>query len=387
MEGVAASQRPVRVLHLVPELSLGGMEQGVVTLLNGLVPEQIAGSVCSFDSGIDSIRERLDPRIPVHVLGRRSGNDPMLVWRLIRVLRRERPDVVHSHTWGTVCEGYVATRLAGVRHFVHGEHGTLELRPRNLRIQRWVWSRADRVLSVSSKLADRMAREVGFPRNRMQVIRNGADLVKFGVIPRAEARESLRIPDTEFVIGTVGRLVPVKDHEMLFAALVHLRNAGVRCLALVAGEGPLRSELEERVRALDLGSMLRFLGNRDDVDRVLAMLDVFVLTSVSEGLPNSILEAMASGLPVVSTHVGGVEELVENGKTGMLVPSKNAEMLADAVSTLARDAELRRRMGAQGQKKARAEFGLRRMLDEYARFYLELSGRSTQRPDADSRGC
>jgi len=117
------------------------------------------------------------------------------------------------------------------------------------------------------------------------------------------------------------------------------------------------------------------------------MLDVFVLTSVSEGLPNTILEAMASGLPVVSTHVGGVEELVENGKTGMLVPSKNAEMFAGAVSTLAGDAELRRRMGAQGQKKARAEFGLQRMLDEYGRFYLELSGRSKQQPDVDLRGC
>jgi len=264
-----------------------------------------------------------------------------------------------------------------VRHFVHGEHGTLELRPRNVPIQRWVWSRADRVLSVSSKLADRMAQEVGFPRNRVQVVRNGADLAKFGVIPRAAARQSLGILDAQFVVGTVGRLVPVKDHETLFSALVHLRNAGVKCLALVAGEGPRRSDLEGHASALGLGpTILRFLGNRDDVDRVLAMLDVFVLTSVSEGLPNTILEAMASGLPVVSTHVGGVEELVENGKTGMLVPPKNAEMLAAAVSTLARDEELRRSMGAQGQKKARGEFGLRRMLDEYERFYLELTGRS-----------
>jgi sugar transferase (PEP-CTERM/EpsH1 system associated) len=358
----------------VPELSLGGMEQGVVTLLNGLRPEQVAGSVCSFGAGIDSITERLHRRVPVHVLGRRSGNDPMLVWRLIRLLRREKPDIVHSHTWGTLCEGYLATRLARVRHFVHGEHGTLELRPRNLPIQRWVWGRADRVLSVSSKLADRMAEEVGFPHSRIQVVRNGADLTKFGIIARTVARQSLEIPDTQFVIGTVGRLVPVKDQDTLLAALVYLRNAGVRCLALIAGEGPLRLGLETRARTLNLGSVLRFLGNRDDVDRVLAMLDVFVLTSVSEGLPNTILEAMASGLPVVSTNVGGVDELVENGKTGILVPPKNPEMLAAAVSTLARDPELRGRMGAEGQRKARAGFGLRRMLDEYQRFYLELAG-------------
>jgi len=386
MGDVVTSQQPVRVLHLLPELSLGGMEQGVVTLLNGLLPKHIVGSVCSFDAAIDSIRARLDPCIPVHVLGRRSGNDPMLVWRLIRLFRREKPHIVHSHSWGTLCEGYVSARLARVRHFVHGEHGTLELRPRSLPIQRWVWSRADRVLSVSSKLADRMALDFGFPRDRVRVIRNGADLTKFGIIPRSEARKAMGIPDAEFVIGTVGRLVPVKDHETLFSALVQLKSAGIKCLALVAGEGPLRSELERRARALDLESTLRFLGNRDDIYRVLAMLDVFVLSSVSEGLPNTILEAMASGLPVVSTHVGGVEELVENGRTGMLVPSKNAEMLAGAVSTLARDAELRRRMGTQGQQKARAEFGLQRMLDEYERFYLDLAGRHIRRPDSDARG-
>lgn len=386
-----ATLRPTRVLHLVPQLRLGGMEQGVVKLLNGLPRERIISGVCSFEAITDSIRDSLDPQVPVHLLGRRAGNDPLLVWRLMHLLRRVRPDVVHSHSWGTLCEGYVAARLARIRHFVHGEHGTMELRARNIRVQRWVWNHSDRVLSVSSKLAERMVRQIGVPQTRVRVIRNGADLAKFGAVPRVHARLALDIPDGTFVIGTIGRLVPVKDHETFLAMLADLKHTGTECLALIAGDGPLRSDLEQRAHALGLESSLRFLGNRTDIDRVLAALDVFVLTSVSEGLPNTILEAMAAGLPVVSTDVGGVDELVDAGRTGFLSAPKDAGALATAVSMLARDAERRRRMGADGQAKARSEYGLQRMLDEYERFYLELVGRAmSPRPEGEaerSRRC
>lgn len=365
---------PVRVLHLVPRLMLGGMEQGVVKLLNGLEPERIVSGVCSFGP-TDSITERLRPGISVHVLERRDGNDPKLAWQLIRLLRREKPHVVHSHSWGTLCEGYLATRLARIPHFVHGEHGTMELRPRNIRVQRWVWNRADRVLSVSSALADRMSRHVGVASSRVQVIRNGADLDKFGTVPRSAARLSLGISDDEFVVGTVGRLVPVKAHDTLLAALAHLKSMRVRCVAVIAGDGPLRDELEARVDDLGLRPMVRFLGTRNDIDRVLAALDVFALTSLSEGLPNTVLEAMAAGLPVISTDVGGVRELVDHDRTGLLVPSQDARAIADALAMFAGDPERRRRMGAEGLRKARADFALRRMLHDYERLYLELVGR------------
>jgi sugar transferase (PEP-CTERM/EpsH1 system associated) len=373
----ALPHRPIRVMHLLPEFTLGGMEHGVVMLLNGLPRKRIIGSVCSFEVAIDSLRERLDRHVQVHMLGRRQGNDPMLVWRLIRLFRHERPDIVHSHSWGTLCEGYLATRLGGVvRHFIHGEHGTLELRRRNRSIQRWIWSRAQRVLSVSSTLADEMAREIGFPRNRVQVVRNGVDIARFAAISRAAAREELGVAEAEFVIGTVGRLVPVKDHETLLAALARLSRAGIDFIALVAGEGPLRPELERRAATLGLGRKVRFLGNREDIDRVLAALDVFALSSLSEGIPNTVIEAMASGLPVVATHVGGLDEVVENGKTGILVPPKAADTLADACLVLLHDSDLRRRMGVEALKSARGQFSLQRMLDDYEHLYFDLAGRS-----------
>jgi len=374
------SARPVRVLHVVPQLRLGGMERGVVKLVNGLAERQIASSICTFDARLDRLKDAIDPRVPVHALGRRHGNDPRLVWRLVQLLRRDRPDIVHTHAWGALCEGYAAARLARVPRFVHGEHGTMELRRRNRLVQRLIWNRADRVLSVSANLAARMAREVGVARRRIHVITNGADLARFGAVPRAAARRALQLGDREFVVGTVGRLVPVKDHGTLVALLVELRRLGLECRALVVGDGPLRAELEQRARAAGLGSSLRVLGDRGDVEQVLAALDVFVLTSVSEGLPNSVLEAMASRLPVVATQVGGVDELVEHGRTGLLAGARDAAALAAAVSTLARDGGLRQQMGAAGRRKATTEFGLDRMLEQYARVYLELAGQDAWRP-------
>jgi len=367
---------PIRVLHVLPQLQLGGMEQGVVKLLNGLPPYHVVSSVCSFESRVDCVRGLIDPRVPVEMLGRRPGNDPTLVWRLTRLVRQWRPDVVHSHSWGTLCEGFVAARAARVPYFVHGPHGTMDLRSRNLLVQRWVWRHADGVMAVSSRLADRMARLTGFPRECVTVIRNGADMTRFGRIGRSEARRRLGIADSAFVAGTIGRLVPVKDHETLLGALARLKQIGRVPFTLVAGDGPLHASLLERVRALDLDSSVRFLGNRTDVECVLAALDVFVLTSESEGFPNTILEAMASGLPVVATHVGGVDELVDDGRTGLLAPSKDCAAVADAIARLGDDVTLRRRMGETGRIKASAEFGLQRMLDDYERFYVGLVNHS-----------
>ena len=367
--------RPVRVLHLVPQLRvMGGMERVLVKVLNGLNNERIVSAVCDFEPEHEALPcPGLNREVRVHVIGRRRGNDPGLVWRLVRLLRGERPDIVHSHTWGTLCEGYTATRLAGHASFVHGEHGTMELRPRNISVQRWVWSRADALLSVSSRLADRMAREVGIPRERVQVIRNGADLQKFGSISSAEARRGLGLDTRQFVFGTVGRLVPVKGHETLLTALAELRKQDTSALALIAGEGPLRGNLEARANALGVAPAVRFMGDRRDIARVLAALDVFVLTSHSEGLPNTVLEAMAAGLPVVATDVGGVAELVNHDLTGLLVPPNDPIAMAQAVRTLAVDPERRLRFGDAGRTRAAAEFGLARMLADYERLYMTLA--------------
>jgi len=368
----SSGEVPVRVLHLVPVFDVGGMEVGVTKLVNRANPELVRADVCAFTPA-GRFRERLAPHVRLFELQRRSAFDWRLVNELRRLLSRERFNIVHTHAWGTLCEGWAAAKLAGVPHVVHGEHGTMETRRRNLRVQRFVWRRLDRVLSVSARLADRMAREVGYPRERIQTIRNGLDLDQWSAGDRAATRAALGAGPQDVLVLAVGRLVPVKNHALLLRAAAQLREAGVHCRVLIAGDGPLRPQLESQVRSLGIEPGVTLLGERQDVADLLAACDVFVLSSDSEGMSNTIIEAMAAARPVVATNVGGNPELVVDGETGMLVESRNPEALSTAIASLASDCATRQRMGSAGRDRARREFDVHRMLHEYERLYLDVA--------------
>lgn len=370
---------PLQVMHLVSALHPGGMEFGVVKLVNGLDRSCVRSSICSTRPADPAMKRAVAPDVPVFEFQRRDGNDPALVWALARLLRQVRPDVVHTHAWGTLIEGLVAARLARVPRVVHGEHGTLQLRPYQRWIQRAAWGRADRVLSVSTLLAERMSRETGYPAGRIHTIRNGVDLSRFGRTDRAGARDELGLAADAIVIGTAGRLVPVKDHRTLLEAIASLRRAERRVALLIAGDGPLREPLQAAAAALGIGDQVRLLGHRPQIERVLAALDVFVLSSVSEGLSNTILEAMASSLPVVATNVGGAAELVVDGATGLLVPSRAPQALADALARLLDAPPLRRTMGQAARRRAESEFALPSVIRKYEQLYLDVGG-SGMRP-------
>ena len=365
---------PLRVMHLLHTFGVGGMEVGITKLVNGLDPSRVASSICSTRPA-DTLKERLRPGISLFEFNRRKGNDPLLIGQLVRLFREQKPDVIHTHRWATLCEGLIAARLAGVPFVVHGEHGTLETRRHNAFVQRAVWNRVHRVLSVSSRLAERMARDIGYPVEKIQVIRNGVDLERYTPERRAEARTSFGFAPNQIVIGSVGRLVPVKDQATLLRALALLRTGGFSFSGLLAGTGPLHGELQSLASALKLNDF-NLLGNRNDVERVLGALDVFVLSSESEGLSNTIQEAMATGVPVVATRVGGADELVEHGQTGYLVPAGDPQALAEAIAGLLRDPAKRQRFAQAGCERARQHFGLDRMIREYEQMYLGLASRT-----------
>jgi len=364
----------VRVMHVVYSLEPGGMEFGVVKLVNGLDRNRVSSAICATKPG-GRLRDLVEPHVPVFEMRRRRGNDVRLVWQLFRLFRRERPHVVHTHAWGTLIEGLVAARLARVPLVVHGEHGTLQLKAHQLRAQRLGWGLVDQVLSVSSRLAARMVDETRFPAHRVETIRNGVNLSRFGTLSRLEARRALGLAETAVIVGTVGRLVPVKDQASLLAAIALLAQRGVCTTVVLAGDGPLRPDLEAKAASLGLADRVKMLGHRPDVEAVLAALDVFVLPSVSEGLSNTILEAMASGLPVVATRVGGADELVEEGTTGLLVEPGDPKALGLAIEQLVSDPARRADMGNKARQRAESEFGLPRMIGRYEDLYLRLARR------------
>jgi len=380
--GAAAPFRatgPVRVMHVVYTLRTGGMEMGVVKLVNGLDPARVRSSICS-TTPAGEIKALVQPSVPLFELSRRAGNDLRFVGALYRLFRQGRPHVVHTHAWGTLLEGLLAARAARVPAVVHGEHGTLQLRAHQRWLQRMGWSAADRVLSVSSVLAERMTATTGFPAARITTIRNGVHLERFHAVGHDGARASLGLPQGVPIVGTVGRLVPVKDQMTLVDAVAELGKSGVGATLVIAGDGPERGRLE--ARAAERGVDLRLLGYRPDVEQVLAALDVFVLSSTSEGLSNTILEAMAARRPVVATRVGGAEEMIADGVTGVLVPPSDPAAMAGALRRVLAAADGGAAMGTAARHRVETEFTLAGMMQRYEQMYTEVAQSKGIVPDA-----
>ena len=364
--GKSVNARPVRVLHVVSLLGQGGMEAGVMKLVTGCDPARVTADVCTLEPA-RAFQQMFTGDSQLHELSRKSAFDVRLVASLAAIMRRRRIDVVHTHAWGTLVEGWTAARLAGVKHVVHGEHGTMETRPMNVAVQRRLWRRVDKLLAVSRDLAGRMAATTGIPRSCIEVIPNGVD---FGdPMPREAARAALSLGQDAFVALAVGRLVPVKNYRLLLAAARALASTIPHCQFLIAGDGPLKAELEREIAAQNLGGTVKLLGLRQDIPALMAAANVFVLTSSSEGMSNTILEAMAAARPVVATRVGGNPELVQEGITGLLIDPKAPTELCVALDSLAADPSRVRRMGNAGRQRVEREFSRARMIENYSQMY------------------
>lgn len=369
------------IVHVVHSLAIGGLENGLVNLINTSSAEFRHVIVCLTTDG--PLRSRLRPGVEVVAIGKRAGHDLPAFLRLIRLLRRLRPAIVHSRNWAAF-DAVLAARLAGVPVVVHGEHGRDITDPegrnvRRNRIRRLLAPLVTRFVPVSGDLARWLVEDVRVPAHRVTPIRNGVDLSRFGHVSRTAARTNLGLPGEAVVVGTVGRLDPVKDQAGLVRAFADVVAAHPESLLVIAGDGACRGDLEGLAAGLGVGERVRLLGERRDIPLVLGAMDIFVLPSVAEGMSNTVLEAMASGLPVVATRVGGNAEMVDDGVTGTLVPPRDAATLSAAISTYIDDPHLRSLHGKASRDRAREEFGLERMCRAYAALYQSLIARRAQR--------
>ncbi len=338
----------VRHGHRVLLVSLEGLEGGT------LGPEFEA-------AGVTVARVPKRPR----------GFDATLFPRLAALFRRERVDVVHTHNNLPLIYASLPGRLcgAGVIHTEHGRHPDAAHR---LWMRRAAAAAAHRYVAVSDATAD-YAREIrAAAGGKLRVILNGTDVPQFArdEAARAAWRARWGAGDGETVVGTVGRMAAVKDHALLLRAMAPLARDGARLV--IAGDGPEREATTRLAAELGIAERVSFLGEIRDVASMLSALDVFVLSSRSEGLPMVLAEAMAASLPVVATAVGGVPRVVMAGESGFLVPASDEAALRDKIAVLAQDPAMRRRFGERGLALARERYSLERMHDEYMSAYREV---------------
>lgn len=367
--------RRCRIVHVVYGFSVGGLENVIVQLVNRLPADRYEHVVLSLTT-ISDFRNRIDrPDVRFIELHKAPGHAVPLYPRIYRLLREIRPDIVHTCNLAAL-EITPLAWLARVPLRVHAEHGwdahdPMGRNPRYQRLRRLYRPFVSHYVAVSRDLDAYLERAIGVPARRRSLIANGVDTTVFA--PRPAAAQAVPgcpfDPGAHWLVGTVGRLQTVKNQPLLARAFVRwLREdprAAARARLVVVGEGPLRAEVEQVLEQGGMRHLAWLAGSREDVPDILRMLQCFVLPSQAEGTSCTLQEAMACGLPVVATAVGGTPDLVQDGITGRLVPSDDEAALAQAMAACFASPPQCRSFGEAARAFALARFGLDAMVAAY----------------------
>lgn len=383
--------RPIKIMRVITRLNIGGPAQQAVYLTERMSDGRssaalVAGALGPGDGDMSPMAVRRSvPVTFVPALSNGSGivGDLRALLHLYRLIRRERPSVVHLHLLKARALGGIAARLAGVPlvvetlhgHLLQGYYGAIGARfvlAIERVIGRWL---ADAVIALSDGQRQALLRwRIAAPA-KIHVVPLGLELEPFLADPAAPGslRRELGIGEDRFVVGAVGRFVPIKGYGVLLRAVQKLAPViGGQLVVVLVGDGPLRGELEAEAERLRIRHLVRFLGWRTDVAHVYPDLDVMVQPSFNEGTPVSLIEAMAAARPVIATRVGGVPDVVDDGRSGLLVPPGDPAALAEAVQRLWRDPVLRRRLGDEGRRAVYPRYGLDRLVAQLTDLYLRL---------------
>lgn len=369
--------RDYEVVHIISGLWVGGAEKALVKLLHHWNTDVFRHAVIAFAEGElkqDFLKLGIDPII----LKQKRWYDLKFLSRLLMIIKGLKPDIVHCrNTPHVVIYGGIAAKIIGLP-FVVSIHGHPDFLDGNsfvkklwYMVQKW----SDKIITVSNSIKDVLIREGRVRPDKITVIHNGIGSIDIQCDPpimKQKIRQELGIDNSDQIIGCVGTLRSVKGHKYLIQAMPLILEKFPHSYLVLVGNGPLRDELEELAEKIGVKKKIIFLGYRTDILELMHVFDVFVLPSLSEGLSNVLLEAMITSKPVIATNVGGNPEVIEDGKTGLLVPPKDPQKIAEAVLSLLSDEDKRIRMGEAGLRRVKEKFSISKTVQEYKKVYHEV---------------
>jgi sugar transferase (PEP-CTERM/EpsH1 system associated) len=376
------------IVHVIYSLNVGGLENGLINIINRTPADRYRHAIVCLKGAGEFANRLSDNNIPVICLHSGEGHSFGLYLRVWKLLRALDPDIVHTRNLATLEAQIPAWFLPGVKT-VHGEHGrdVIDLEGKNRKynlLRRFIRPMVGRYITVSQDLKGWLHQTIGVAEEKVYQIYNGVDQDRF--FP-AENKDLGLAPDgflsdDSIVIGTVGRLAAVKDQTALIAAFALLLQSvpdyRARLRLIIVGDGPLYDQLQRQVRQLGLEQSVWMAGDRDDVADILRLFDLFVLPSLGEGISNTVLEAMATGLPIVATDVGGNPELVEDGVNGRLVPVSDQQTLASVMGQYIGQSDSLKAMGRNSLNKVTRQFNWNNTVAKYLAVYDDLLGRKQE---------
>jgi len=361
-----------RLMIITHDLAIGGLQQVVVNICRAINRDKFHVSVLCLRALGEFVPEVQELAIKVFFLPQKYGTDYLSFLKVAKILRHEKPDVIHTHNTQPLIDGTIGALLAGVQTIVHTDHARVFPDKRRYMFAEWLMSHfAYKVVGVSDDTSRNLVRYEKIAGKKVVTIPNGVDEEKFSIeIDKEAKRRELGISGNGPIIGLGVRLAEGKGINFLLSAMPDIIERFPDITLVIAGDGLAKAQLEKQSIELGIVRNVLFLGPRLDIPDLLKLFDLYILPSLSEGLPMVLLEAMAAGCPIVATNVGGIPTLIKHGDSGSLVEPGNPNGLAAEIVELLSNRELRNRYAKNGQCAVHKKFSADIMTRKYEQLYL-----------------
>jgi len=361
-------------MHVVSTFNIGGLEMGIIDVISRLPKEKFSHSFCVFSEDLGAFKRLENQGVALFIIKRFFANDPSTIIRLIFLLRKERPDIVRTYNWGGV-EGILAAKLSGINSLIiHSEHGfsiseVKKKKTRRILARRLLLKYCYKVIAVSRVLKEWLVKDVKIPENNIMCIPNGCDTVRFHPGREMLRRTALGIAENDIVIGNVGALKKIKGQDLLLRAFSVLTKKFENLKLLIIGEGPERNYFHCLAVELGVENNVIFLGETVETEVFYRVMDIFILSSLSEAMPHVLLEAMSTSLPIIATDVGDVRSMLGESEAAIMVNPGDVDALTRSVEYFLSNNIVDKKVVSFLRQKVEADFSIDKMVDSYINLY------------------